>query len=116
MSFIGPLLADGFAGDLTTLRWLQVACGLPWREAARFCLVSPETYRRWRTDRRPNPTALRCCPVHRVRRARGGGWLSTITGEFWDAARLSWRDCLYSVNVAHELNSFSLDEATVVLA
>jgi len=63
MSSVSPLLAEGFAGDLPTLRWLQVACGMSWREAARFCLVSPETYRRWRSDRRPNPTAVRLLAV-----------------------------------------------------
>ena len=63
MSFIGPLLADGYAGKLTTLRQLQLACGMDDQEAARFCLVSPETYRRWRTDRPPNPTAVRLLAI-----------------------------------------------------
>lgn len=63
MSEIGPLLADGYAGDLTSLRDLQVACAFTTEDAARFCLVSPETFRRWRTDRRPSPTAVRLLAI-----------------------------------------------------
>lgn len=60
---MAALLADGFAGDLTTLRWLQVACGFSTEDAARFCMVSPETFRRWRTDRPPSATAVRLLAI-----------------------------------------------------
>lgn len=63
MSFADALLADGYAGNLTTLRWLQLACGFTTEDAARFCLVSPETFRRWRSDRSPNPTAVRLLAI-----------------------------------------------------
>lgn len=63
MSDITRYLLDGFEGDLTTLKTLQLLCGFNNLEAAEFCLVSLETYRRWRTDRRPNPTAVRLLAV-----------------------------------------------------
>jgi hypothetical protein len=54
MSGIGPLLVDGYARNPTTLRLLQLAAGFDDAQAAAFCLVSRETYRRWRTNRPPN--------------------------------------------------------------
>lgn len=77
MSDSAALLADGFAGDLTTLRWLQRACGFTVEDAARFCLVSPETFRRWRTDRTPNPTAVRLLAVR-------AGYLPWPTWRGWE--------------------------------
>lgn len=56
-------LRDGFAGNLTTLAALQGLAGLTHEQAARFLFVSPETYRRWRTDRQPNPTAVRLLAI-----------------------------------------------------
>jgi transcriptional regulator with XRE-family HTH domain len=53
----------GYLGDLTTLRDLQLRCGFSLREAADACLVSPETFRRWRNDRKPNPTAVRLLAI-----------------------------------------------------
>ncbi|GAB4302434.1 MAG: hypothetical protein Kow0096_23920 [Thiohalomonadaceae bacterium] len=57
------LLHQGWTGNLTTLRELQLFAGLSNEDAARLCLVSPETYRRWRRDRSPNPTAVRLLAV-----------------------------------------------------
>lgn len=62
-------LRDGYQVNLTTgsrsrlLRELQLTAGLTDTEAARKLLVSPHTYRRWRTDREPNPTAVRLLAV-----------------------------------------------------
>ena len=63
MSLVTAYLRDGYMGDLTTLRVLQMLAGLDTPEAARACRVSPETYRRWRTDRPANPTAVRLMAV-----------------------------------------------------
>ncbi len=76
MSQVGPLLVDAFMGDPTTLRSLHLACGFTWREAAAYCLVSPETYRRWLTDRHPNPTALRLLAIR-------GGYVPWPTWDGW---------------------------------
>ncbi|GAB4348053.1 MAG: hypothetical protein Kow006_08370 [Gammaproteobacteria bacterium] len=64
MSHSSEYLRAGYAGDLTTLRTLHLLAGFASnQEAAHACLVSPETYRRWRTDRRPNPTAIRLLAI-----------------------------------------------------
>lgn len=63
MSVASQFLRDGYAGDVTTLRTLQLLARLSTEDAARACLVSPETFRRWRSDRRPNPTAVRLLAV-----------------------------------------------------
>jgi hypothetical protein len=47
------ILQDGYAGNLTTLPALQLLCRFSNADAARFCGVSPHTYRRWRRDRAP---------------------------------------------------------------
>lgn len=57
------LLALGYLGNLTTLRELQQLCGFSQVQAARACLVSPHTYRRWLRDRPANPTAVRLLSV-----------------------------------------------------
>lgn len=58
------LLRDAYMGNPTALRGVQVLGGLTNEEAARLCLVSPETFRRWRSDRPANPTAVRLLAVH----------------------------------------------------
>lgn len=63
MSEIGPLLVEAYTGNPTTLRLIQLAAGLSDTAAAEFCLVSPQTYRRWRTDRPPNRTAVRLLAI-----------------------------------------------------
>lgn len=50
-------------GNLPTLRELQLVAGLSTSDAARLCMVSPETFRRWLADRRPNRTASRLLSV-----------------------------------------------------
>jgi len=57
------LLAEGFMGNLPSLPALQHRCRMTDRQAAVFCLVAPETYRRWVRDRRPNPTAVRLMAI-----------------------------------------------------
>lgn len=64
MSQVDSLLVDAFRGDPATLRMLQLACGFTRDQAAAYCLVSPETYRRWVTGRRStNRTALRLLAI-----------------------------------------------------
>ncbi len=50
-------------GNLPTLPSLQLLCGFSNQEAAHFCFVSPETYRRWLHDRPANPTAIRLLAI-----------------------------------------------------
>lgn len=57
------LLQSGFMGKLTALRELQLLAGLSDQQAAELCFVSPETYRRWRSDRQPNPMAVRLLAI-----------------------------------------------------
>ena len=57
------ILQEGFKGNLTTLRELQLVAGLSTEDAARVCMVPKNTYRRWRGDRTPNPTALRLLSI-----------------------------------------------------
>ena len=45
-------------GNLPSPQILQAIAGLSDAQAADYCRVSPETYRRWKADRRPNLTAL----------------------------------------------------------
>lgn len=62
MRAVSEALADGYAVNLTNhqrlLAELQLGTGLTDAEVARKLLVSPHTYRRWRRDRTPNPTAI----------------------------------------------------------
>jgi transcriptional regulator with XRE-family HTH domain len=53
----------GWLGNLPSLPDLQQRAGFTLHEAAAALLVSPETYRRWRSDRKPNPTAVRLLAV-----------------------------------------------------
>jgi len=57
------LLHLGFMGDLTTLRNLQYSLRYTNQQAADFVGVSKETYRRWRTDRKPNVSAVKLLSV-----------------------------------------------------
>lgn len=70
MDEIDHLLALGYLGNVTTLRTLQLLCRFSPEDAAAFCLVSPETLRRWRTDRAPNPLA---CKLLSIRARYGHG-------------------------------------------
>lgn len=63
MDEIDHLLALGYLGNVTTLRTLQLLCRFSTEDAAAFCLVSPETFRRWRTDRTPNPLACKLLSI-----------------------------------------------------
>jgi len=57
------LLHLSFMGDLTTLRNLQYRLRYTNQQAADFVGVSKETYRRWRTDRKPNVAAVKLLSV-----------------------------------------------------
>jgi hypothetical protein len=63
MSETSLLLREAFEGELTTVAPIQLAAGLTLEAASAFCLVSPETFRRWRSDRVPNRTALRLLAI-----------------------------------------------------
>lgn len=63
MSYDSRILAEAWLGDLTTLVELQLRCRLTDAKAAALCGVSPETYRRWRTDRPPNLAAVRLLAI-----------------------------------------------------
>ena len=53
------LLQDGFTGKPGMLRTMQAMARMTDSEAATFCLVSPETYRRWKMDRTPKASGVR---------------------------------------------------------
>ena len=50
-------------GDLPSLQELQERCRFTPHQAADFVGVSPETYRRWLSDRKPNLTAMRLLAI-----------------------------------------------------
>lgn len=77
MCVVSEILRDGYKGNLSTIRELQLICSLSVQEAAAACLVSPETFRRWRCDRRPNPTAVRLMAVL-------GGYVPWAGWEGWE--------------------------------
>ncbi|MEX2525907.1 MAG: hypothetical protein WD750_13175, partial [Gammaproteobacteria bacterium] len=54
---------EGFQGNLPTPHQLQAIAGLTDAQAAAYCFASPETYRRWKRDRKPNPAALRLLAI-----------------------------------------------------
>lgn len=56
-------LEEGFLGKLTNPRSLTGIIGLNDESAARSCFVSPETYRRWCTDRKPNKCAIKLLSI-----------------------------------------------------
>ncbi len=62
-NYQGELLHLGFMGDLTTLRNLQYRLRFTNQQAADFVGVSKETYRRWRSDRKPNIAAVKLMSV-----------------------------------------------------
>lgn len=63
MSYDSQILAEAWLGNLTTLPELQLRAGLTRNKAAALCGVSPETYRRWRTDRSPSLAAVRLLAI-----------------------------------------------------
>lgn len=63
MTVSSEYLRDGYLGDLTTLRVLQLLCGFTLEDAARYCGVSRHTYRRWRRDRPPSVCAVRLLAI-----------------------------------------------------
>jgi hypothetical protein len=63
VSQIITLLDDGWTGKLPSLGYVQTVAGLSNSDAAKLCGVSPETYRRWRTDRKPPLYAWRLLTI-----------------------------------------------------
>lgn len=57
------LLRAGFLTRSVNIRTLQLLAGLSTPEAADFCRVPFHTFRRWRTSRPPNPTAVRLMAI-----------------------------------------------------
>lgn len=52
-----------FLGNLPDLGTMQLLAGLTNEVAAHFCGVSPETYRRWRRDRKPPLYAVKLLAI-----------------------------------------------------
>ncbi len=63
MGAVGVDLRNGYAGNVTTLRTLQLLARLSTEDAAQACLVSSEICRRWRSDRPSNSTAVRLLAI-----------------------------------------------------
>lgn len=66
MTVSSEVLQDGYAGNVTTLRLLQMLCRFSNVDAARYCGVSPHTFRRWRSDRVPPFAAVRLLAIRPV--------------------------------------------------
>ena len=63
MAYIIETLHNAYNGKVTTLGDIQMLLGVDNDEASRLCFTSPHTYRRWRSDRVPNPCAVRLLGV-----------------------------------------------------
>lgn len=63
MTVSSEILQEAYAGNLTTVRTLQLLCRFTNHEAAGYCGVSPHTFRRWRSDRMPPFAAVRLLAV-----------------------------------------------------
>jgi len=63
MSYSSDFLEEAFLGNLTTLHALQHRCKMTDKQSASFLGVSPETYRRWRTDRKPSLAAVKLMAI-----------------------------------------------------
>lgn len=63
MSYSSDFLSDAYLGNLTNFPELQHALRYTNAKAAEVCCVSVETYRRWLTDRKPNPTAVKLMAI-----------------------------------------------------
>jgi len=63
MSYSSDFLQEAYLGNLTTLPQLQHRCRHTHAQSADALCVSEHTYRRWLTDRKPNPTAVRLYAV-----------------------------------------------------
>ena len=63
MTWAFEVIQEAFSGDPRLLRDVQLACGISTEDAAKFCLVSPETFRGWRNGRRANPAAVRLLSI-----------------------------------------------------
>ena len=63
MSQLQDILYDGYTGNLTTPSILQALSQLPDTAAAQYCLISAHTWRRWKTDRTPNRTAIKLLAI-----------------------------------------------------
>ncbi len=63
MSYDSHILQEAWQGNLTTLPELRLRARLTRAQAADLCGVAPETFRRWCTDRPPNPAAVRLLAV-----------------------------------------------------
>jgi DNA-binding transcriptional regulator YiaG len=63
MSYDSGFLEEAYLGNLTTLPDLQFRCRYTNEKAAEVCGVSPETYRRWLADRKPNLAAVKLMSI-----------------------------------------------------
>lgn len=59
----------------------------------------------------PRYVRTQCSPSDRVRRARGGGWLSPVSGEFWRA----WAECSVEAEFGGERLTFWAEKGTVAI-
>jgi len=56
---VHDILESAYLGTLTKLGEIQTILKVDNETAAQICFVSPETYRRWRSDRKPNKCAMK---------------------------------------------------------
>jgi len=61
---VRELLLHGFLVKLTNPRELMTMIPMGVKDAAEFCQVSTHTFRRWLSDKKPNPCAMRLLAIY----------------------------------------------------
>jgi len=61
---ITEILKNGFLGNLTRPRELTTLVPMSLEEAAELCFTSPDTFRRWCSDRKPRRCAMRLLAIY----------------------------------------------------
>lgn len=63
MSLSSEIKQAALAGNLDVIRDVQLLCRFSNEQAAHYCGVSPQNYRRWRNDRTPTVAAVKLLAV-----------------------------------------------------
>ena len=63
MSLSSHIKQAALAGNLDVIRDIQLLCGFNNDQAAHYCGVAPQTYRRWRNERTPSVAAVKLLAV-----------------------------------------------------
>ena len=77
MSYDSHFLSRAYHGDLSVFGQIVYRCRMTPEQVADYCMVSPETVRRWIRTRKPNPTALKLLAIK-------AGYLPWKSWEDWE--------------------------------